>query len=178
MKVSDTSTPLIGGKCLPYRQGVGAAIFNDKGLVWVGCRLPKPGQIISDYWQMPQGGIDPHEGLGDAAIREVLEETGTDKVDIVDETTQWLDYDLPDELVGVSWGGKYRGQRQKWFAMVFRGNDDDFDLSAHVEPEFFRWRWVEFSSLPSLIVPWKRALYADVVAAFAHWPAELRNKKP
>lgn len=162
-------------RSLPYRKGVGAVIFNDRGLVWIGCRLPKPGQDIADYWQMPQGGIDDGEDPRLAVIREVAEETGADKVEILDETVGWIDYDLPDDLVGVSWSGKFRGQRQKWYALKFTGEDNDFDLSAHAKPEFSDWRWAEFADLPGMIVPFKRALYKEVVAAFREWPERLRG---
>jgi len=163
---------------LPYRRGVGGVIFNSDGRVWIGSRLPRAGQHIENYWQMPQGGIDDQEDPADAVIREVAEETGTDKVEILDETDAWLDYDLPDHLVGVAWKGKYRGQKQKWFALRFTGRDSDFDLSAHAKPEFSEWRWTALDELPGLIVPFKRTLYGAVVAAFAHWPEEIRNQNP
>lgn len=159
---------------LPYRAGVGGVIFNTDGKVWIGCRLAKPGQDIENYWQMPQGGIDDDEDPAAAVMREVEEETGTDKVEILGATADWLYYDLPDELVGVSWGGKYRGQRQKWFALRFTGEDADFNLSTHAKPEFSDWRWTKLSTLPGLIVPFKRTIYTEVVAAFAHWPEKIR----
>ena len=160
---------------LPFRPGVGGVIFNAKGKVWVGCRLPKPGQDIKDYWQMPQGGIDKNEDPRTAIIREIEEETGTDKVEILDETEDWVDYDLPDDLVGVAWRGKYRGQRQKWYALKFTGKDSDFDLETHAKPEFSEWRWEVLADLPRLIVPFKRSLYTEVVAAFEQWPEKIRK---
>jgi putative (di)nucleoside polyphosphate hydrolase len=163
---------------LPYRLGVGGVVFNARGEVWIGRRVAKPGQNMEKYWQMPQGGIDAGEDPAVAVIREIVEETGTDKVDIVDETPAWLDYDLPDHLIGVAWDGKYRGQRQKWFALRFTGTDRDFDLDGHAKPEFSDWRWIEMTQLPALIVPFKRALYHRVVAAFADWPTRIRNENP
>ena len=163
-------------RSLPFRFGVGAVIFNDQGLVWIGCRLPKPGQDITDYWQMPQGGIDDDEDPEVAVIREVAEETGTDKVEVIAETPDWIDYDLPDDLIGVSWGGKYRGQRQKWYALRFTGTDNDFDLAAHAKPEFSEWRWEELDALPGMIVPFKRTLYKEVVRAFRELPERVRGE--
>lgn len=161
---------------LPYRLGVGGVVFNAKGEVWIGCRVAKPGQRIDNFWQMPQGGIDDDEDPAVAVIREIEEETGTDKVEILDQTGAWLDYDLPDHLVGVAWGGKFRGQRQKWFALRFTGSDSDFDLTRHARPEFSDWRWIALDQLPELIVPFKRDLYNQVVAAFGHWPNKIRNQ--
>jgi len=162
---------------LPLRKGVGAVIFNGDGQVWIGSRAPRAGRKIENYWQMPQGGIDKGEDPAEAVIREVAEETGTDKVEILEETSEWIDYDLPDDLIGVAWGGKYRGQRQKWYALKFTGEDSDFDLEAHDKPEFTEWRWADLAGLPALIVPFKRSLYTEVVAAFEHWPKKIRKQK-
>jgi putative (di)nucleoside polyphosphate hydrolase len=148
-------------KAQRYRRGVGIMLFDPKARVFVGRRIDTPGA-----WQMPQGGIDRRESPRVAALRELKEETGTDKATIVGETERWLRYDLPAELHDVAWGGGYRGQEQKWFAMRFEGQDRDFDLSAH-EPEFDAWKWVAAAELPELIVPFKRALYEAVLAEFA-----------
>jgi putative (di)nucleoside polyphosphate hydrolase len=136
-------------------------LLNQLGQVFVGKRIDQ----TVEGWQMPQGGIDEGEDPRQAALRELKEETGTDKAEIIAEMPEWLTYDLPDHLVGIAFHGKYRGQRQKWFALRFLGQDSDIDLYAH-EPEFAEWKWVEMESLPQLIVPFKRDTYAAVIAAF------------
>ena len=145
----------------PYRKGVGIMLLNPAGLVFVARRIDAPGEA----WQMPQGGIDAGETAREAALRELEEETGTAKAEVVGETRGWLRYDLPDELASRAWRGRYRGQEQKWFAMRFLGRDSDIDIATE-HPEFSAWRWVAIGSLQDLIVPFKRRLYADVVAAF------------
>ncbi len=147
---------------LAYRPCAGAMLFNEEGRIFVAKRIDTPG----DAWQMPQGGIDQGEDPATAVLRELLEETGTDKAEIVAESENWREYDLPDELIGKLWGGKYRGQRQKWFLLRFLGNDTDIDLTAHGNPEFSDWKWVNVNEIIDLIVPFKRALYADIVAEF------------
>lgn len=144
---------------LPYRRGVGVMAVNREGAVFVGRRIDTPG----DSWQMPQGGIDDGESPRDAALRELREETGIDRVRIIAESDDWLRYDLPDALIGVAWKGRYRGQEQRWFAALFLGADDEIDLAAH-HAEFDDWRWVPIDDLASLIVPFKRDLYHRVVA--------------
>ena len=114
---------------------------------------------------MPQGGIDEGEEPRTAVMRELKEETGTAKAQIIGEMDDWLTYDLPAHLVGIAFRGRYRGQRQKWFALRFLGNDSDIDLHTH-EPEFAEWKWVDMDALPGLIVPFKRDTYAQVIAAF------------
>jgi putative (di)nucleoside polyphosphate hydrolase len=146
---------------LKYRRGVGIMLLDAQGRVFAGRRIDTPGA-----WQMPQGGIDEGETPRQAALRELQEETGTDKADILAESRQWLRYDVPVEMQGIAWGGGYRGQEQKWFAMRFRGTDRDIDLAAH-HPEFDAWRWLEPTQLPALIVPFKRALYEAVFEEFA-----------
>jgi putative (di)nucleoside polyphosphate hydrolase len=146
---------------LPYRRGVGIALFNAQGKVFAAERIDTPGA-----WQMPQGGIDKHEEPWPAALRELQEEIGTAKAERLAET-EWLRYELPPHLLGVAWKGKYRGQEQKWFAARFRGMDGDIDLEADSHPEFSAWRWASLSELPGLIVPFKRALYQSVAQAFA-----------
>ncbi len=145
----------------PYREGVGIVLVNRDGRVFVGQRIDTAG----DAWQMPQGGIDPGETPREAALRELAEEIGTDAAEIVAETPGWLAYDLPPDVAGRVWGGRYRGQRQKWFLARFTGSDADIDIrTAH--PEFRAWRWVPPEELPALIVPFKRALYREILAAF------------
>lgn len=142
---------------LPYRPCVGVMLFDSRGHVFVGRRIDTP-----DAWQMPQGGIDEGETPEAAALRELEEEIGTAQATIEAGTAGWLAYDLPEHLVGKLWGGRWRGQRQKWFACRFLGRDADIRLdTAH--PEFDAWRWVPLDQLTSLIVPFKRAIYAAVV---------------
>ncbi|MAF95734.1 MAG: RNA pyrophosphohydrolase [Rhodospirillaceae bacterium] len=148
---------------LPYRPGVGAMLLSGEGEVFVGRRS---GVRRGYVWQMPQGGIDDGETPAMAVKRELAEEIGTDKADIIAETKGWLTYDLPDDLIGVSWGGRYRGQTQKWFALRFTGLDADFDLGAHGKPEFTDWKWVAMAELPGLVVPFKRRLYDEILAEF------------
>ncbi len=147
-----------------YRPGVGIMLLNPAGLIFVGRRIGMPAGLAA--WQMPQGGIDPGETPPQAAMRELQEEVGTDKAEILAETAGWLHYDLPPELTGGVWGGRYRGQRQKWFAMRFLGEDSDIDPAAGEHPEFDAWEWVRPQRLPELIVPFKRQLYLDVLAEF------------
>lgn len=146
---------------LPYRDCVGIMLINSANLVFVARRI----DTLVEAWQMPQGGIDDGETPRQAAIRELTEETGTDKASIIRESDDWYYYDLPQELIPKLWGGRFRGQRQKWFAMRFTGNDADINIhTAH--PEFSEWKWVKIHELPSLIVPFKRALYQSLVDDF------------
>jgi putative (di)nucleoside polyphosphate hydrolase len=136
-------------------------LFNKDGKVFVGRRIDQ----TVEGWQMPQGGIDDGETPRQAALRELQEEVGTDKCAIIGEMDAWLTYDLPAHLVGVALHGKYKGQKQKWFALRFQGEDADIDLTAH-EPEFSAFQWVTLEALPGLIVPFKRETYKAVIAAF------------
>jgi len=136
-------------------------LFNRDGKVFVGKRIDQ----TVEGWQMPQGGIDKGETPRQAALRELLEEVGTDKAEIIAEMDDWVTYDLPEHLVGVAFKGKYKGQRQKWFALRFTGQDSDIDLTAH-EPEFSAFQWSSLEALPELIVPFKRQIYKAVIAAF------------
>lgn len=146
-----------------YRAGVGILLVNHAGKAWVGRRIDMPHGLSA--WQMPQGGIDMDETPMQAALRELYEETGTDKAEIVAETSDWLYYDLPASLTGTAWGGRYRGQRQKWFLMRFVGKDIDIDLNHH-HPEFDAWKWVEPAELPRLIVEFKRPVYVALLDEF------------
>jgi len=150
---------------LPYRPCVGVMLVNSAGRVFVGKRIDNKEM---DAWQMPQGGIDDGEDLHAAALRELQEETGVsfNLVTIIAETRDELLYDLPDFLMGKMWGGKFRGQRQKWLLMRFSGEDTDIDLNAHEHAEFEAWRWVEPEQVPELIVPFKKRVYRQVVEQF------------
>jgi putative (di)nucleoside polyphosphate hydrolase len=145
-----------------YRPGVGIMLLNSANLVFVARRI----DMDEEAWQMPQGGIDTGEEPSDAALRELEEEIGTADAVILAESRDWLRYDLPAELVGRVWRGRYRGQRQKWFAMRFTGRDSDIDLATD-HPEFNAWKWAPPASLPRFIVPFKRRLYTDILAEFA-----------
>ena len=146
---------------LPYRPCVGIMLLNREGKVFVGKRIDQ----TVEGWQMPQGGIDKGETPIQAAKRELLEETGIDKAEVIAEMDEWVTYDLPEHLIGVAFHGKYRGQKQKWFALRFTGEDGDINLTAH-EPEFSSFQWVEMDRLAGLIVPFKRNTYKAVIAAF------------
>ncbi len=146
---------------LPYRAGVGIMLLNADRMVFVGRRIDS----TSDAWQMPQGGIDEGEEAAAAALRELEEEAGTNKAEIIAESKEWLAYDLPDRLIPRIWNGKYRGQNQKWFAMRFLGNDNDININT-AHPEFCEWRWVSLQDLPNIIVSFKRDIYVKVVEEF------------
>src|SRR5438477_10223910 len=146
-----------------YRPAVGIMLLNPAELAFIGRRIDMPAGLAA--WQMPQGGIDPGETPRQAALRELREEIGTDKAEILGESRSWLKYDLPPGLAGGIWGGRYRGQRQKWFAMRFTGSNDDIDVVTE-HPEFDAWQWVTPERLPELIVPFKRQLYLDILAEF------------
>jgi putative (di)nucleoside polyphosphate hydrolase len=149
---------------LPYRPCAGVMLLNAHGQVFVGQRLDS----TLEAWQMPQGGIDRGEAPYAAAIRELWEETGVaaELVELVAEAPDELFYDLPEDLIGKLWKGKWRGQRQRWFLFRFLGQDSDVNI-ATAEPEFRAWRWADPADLPELIVPFKRELYRDVLKAFA-----------
>lgn len=154
---------------LPYRPCVGIMLFNAYGLVWLGRRLPKwSGDKSAHIWQMPQGGIGKGEEPRAAALRELEEETGVRKVEILAEHPGWLAYDLPPELLGVALKGKYRGQQQKWFAMRMTGPDSDISIRPKrgQKAEFDQWRWASIDEVAAGIVAFKRPVYERVVAEF------------
>ena len=148
---------------LPYRPCVGVVLINADGLIFAGQRLDNP----VPAWQMPQGGIDDGEKPRAAALRELWEETGVtaDLVKFIAKTDDWVTYDLPPELLGRVWGGKYRGQRQKWFLFSFLGSDAQVNIASD-HPEFTKWRWIGADEMVASIVPFKRKVYEEVVAAF------------
>lgn len=150
----------IDRESLPYRPCVGVMLLNDRGQVFVAKRRDS-----KDSWQMPQGGIDEGESVREAALRELEEEIGTGKAEILAETTEKLRYDLPDHLLGKVWKGRWRGQEQVWIAARFTGTDADIDLATE-HPEFDAWKWVDADDLPSLIVPFKRPVYEAVLKEF------------
>jgi putative (di)nucleoside polyphosphate hydrolase len=156
---------------LGYRPCVGIMVLSRDGLVWVGRRADMPGEPEGPgaWWQMPQGGIDANEDERTAALRELYEETGMRTVEIIGEMPGYQHYDLPQSLLGKAWGGKYRGQRQKWFAMRFNGSETEIDIGPRGghKAEFEAWRWAHMNELMSLIVPFKRDVYTEVVKAFA-----------
>jgi putative (di)nucleoside polyphosphate hydrolase len=146
---------------LPYRKGVGMMLLNAEGKVFVAKRI----DMTSEAWQMPQGGIDEGEDPRDTALRELEEEIGTRKATIIAESKDWLTYDLPDHLIPIIWGGRYRGQEQKWFMLRFDGADEDINIETE-HAEFSEWKWVPMETLPEVIVPFKRDLYLQIVAEF------------
>jgi putative (di)nucleoside polyphosphate hydrolase len=142
-------------------------LLNSDGLAFVGHRIRMPEGLAK--WQMPQGGIDASEAPRQAALRELREEIGTDRADILAESRGWFHHDVPDEIAREMMGGRYRGNRQKWFAMRFTGTDADINLATE-HPEFDAWKWVSLQRLPELVVPFMRRLYLDVLAEFrAFW---------
>jgi putative (di)nucleoside polyphosphate hydrolase len=167
-------SPPLEAADLPYRPCVGVMVLNSKGLVWAGRRI-REGNSEYDgspqLWQMPQGGIDKHEDPLKAAYRELYEETGIRSVTLLGQSRSWINYDLPAHLIGIGLKGKYRGQTQRWFAFRFEGEESEIAINpppgGH-EAEFDAWEWKPMTTLPDLIVPFKRAVYDQVVAEFAH----------
>ena len=159
---------------LPYRACVALAVFNREGKVFIGRRLDGPEHVDATHsWQMPQGGIDPGEDTYRAALRELYEETSIRSVQKVGEIPEWLTYDIPREIAGRAWQGKYRGQTQKWYALRFSGKDSEINIvepggGAH-DPEFVEWRWERLEKTPELVVPFKAPVYGRVVRAFAQY---------
>lgn len=149
-----------------YRANVGVVLFHPDGRVWLGRRAHTPPPY---RWQFPQGGVDADEDLEAAARRELAEETGAVSARCLGRTDGWIVYDYPEGFAGAKASRGYRGQKQVWFAFRFEGLEAEFDLNAHHEPEFDAWRWGDLTEAPDLIVPFKRAVYEAVVAAFARF---------
>jgi len=170
-------------EAMPYRDCVGVAVFNQEGNVFVGRRKQGVNWENEDElqapWQMPQGGIDKGEDPLRAALRELHEETNIASVSLLAEAPEWIYYDLPDDALGIALKGKYRGQRQRWFAFAFTGKDDEIDVASpgggKFTPEFDTWRWEKLSRTPALIVPFKRDAYEKVAAAFADIPQRFTH---
>lgn len=150
---------------LPYRPNVGAVLFAADGRVLVARRIDQP----ANGWQLPQGGLDKGEDPRAAVLRELAEEIGTDKAEILAEHPDWLSYDLPPELRGGVWKGRWRGQTQKWFALRFTGTDADIRLDADPHPEFDAWRWTDLATIPALAVAFKRPIYETLARDFARF---------
>ena len=169
---------------MPYRDCVGVAVFNSAGRVFIGRRKPEDDPEDSTEfgspWQMPQGGIDKGEEPVAAARRELFEETSIRSVELIAEAPEWIHYDLPDEALGIALKGKYRGQRQRWFAWRFTGDESEINVAqpgdGSVPAEFDRWRWERLEALPDLIVPFKKQAYLEVVGAFRDIPARLARR--
>jgi putative (di)nucleoside polyphosphate hydrolase len=155
---------------LPYRPCAGVMLLNRAGLAFIGRRLNGPEHVdLTHVWQMPQGGIDPGEEPYPAALRELYEETNIRSVERLGEVAEWLTYDIPRDILGQAWNGKYRGQIQKWYALRFTGEESEIDIAHPAgghKPEFVEWRWEPIANLPALVVPFKRPVYETVVQAF------------
>ena len=161
---------------LPYRACVGIMVLDRGGRAFIGRRRNGPEHVdVTHVWQMPQGGVDPGEDSWQAALRELYEETNIRSVERLGEIADWLTYDIPSDIIGDAWGGKYRGQTQKWYAMRFVGDEREIDVAhpggGHHKPEFTDWRWEPMQNLPALVVPFKRKVYEQVVAEFSRFAA-------
>lgn len=157
----------------PHRRGVGAVLFDKRGRVLVARRLDTPGEA----WQLPQGGLDAGESPRRAVLRELAEEIGTARARIIGECRRWLAYDLPPALAARAWGGRYRGQKQKWFALRFTGRDADIRVDTDADPEFGAWKWARLEDLPGLIVAFKRPVYRALVVEFRRFAKPVRAAK-
>ena len=160
------------GRSHRYRKGVGAVLFNSDGMVFVARRIDTP----FEAWQLPQGGVDRQEKPRHAVFRELKEEIGTDKAEVLAKSSRWLSYDLPDDIAKKVWRGKYGGQKQRWFALKFTGNASDIDLAASNHPEFDAWKWISIEDLPDLAIWFKRSLYEDIVSEFRHLTQVVSGK--
>ena len=159
---------------LPYRPNVGAVLFNRQGLIFVARRADLPNaEGVPGGWQLPQGGIDADEDPSLAIFRELEEEIGTANAEIIGEHPDWLTYDLPPELLGRALGGRFRGQRQRWFALRFTGRDSDIRLDLDPHPEFDAWRWAPLSELPGMAVGFKQAIYDVLAVSFARFAVPI-----
>lgn len=167
----------IDRETLPYRPCAGVVLFNRQGKVFLGKRVQSGGDVPAHAWQLPQGGIDKGEEPIDAALRELFEETSVRTASILTAAPDWIIYDVPDDMLGKAYKGKFRGQKQRWFAMLFEGEDDEIDVlhpgGGEHPAEFEDWRWEDLERVPELIVPFKKKAYEEVVAAFAHVPPAL-----
>ncbi|WP_417579328.1 RNA pyrophosphohydrolase [Pelagibacterium sp.] len=175
--------PTLNRSDLPYRDCVGIALFNADGQVFLARRILTPGPDTSEVdapWQMPQGGIDDGEDALAAAYRELYEETGIRTIRLLARAPGWIHYDLPDDVLGIALKGKYRGQRQQWFAFLFEGQENEITLlldNPGIDPEFDAWRWEDFSKVADIIVPFKRPAYIELQRAFAHIPKQIAGQK-
>ena len=142
---------------LPLRIGVGIVLLNSKNKIFVGKRIDNP----KKFWQMPQGGVDKNEGLIQAAKRELKEETSVKSVELIKELDEWFEYNLPNNLIGKVWKGKYKGQKQKWFIMKFLGNDKEINIKTK-HPEFFEWKWIELDKITDVVVDFKLNVYKKI----------------
>jgi len=142
---------------LPLRLGVGIVLLNEENKIFVGKRIDNP----DNFWQMPQGGIDNNENFFEAAKRELEEETGIKSIKLIKELDSWLEYELPKNLLGKIWKGKYRGQKQKWFVMKFIGNENEINIKTK-NPEFLEWKWIELSKLTDVVVSFKFDVYKKI----------------
>lgn len=165
---------------LPYRPCAGLCVLNREGHVFIGRRLDGPEHIDATHvWQMPQGGIDKGEDPYPAALRELYEETSIKSVRKLGEIDEWLTYDIPRTIAGKAWKGKYRGQKQKWFALLFTGDEHEIDIATPAgghKPEFGEWRWEPMANLPRLVVPFKRDSYERVVREFSRFAVPLKKR--
>ena len=153
-----------------YRPCVGIMLLNSHGLVWMGRRFEKQNDDgVGKWWQMPQGGIDEGEDPQEAVLRELAEETAVTSAHIIEEAPGWFTYDLPEHLIGKSWGGKFRGQKQKWFACRFTGPDSEINLTppGHKQ-EFDQWQWMTMDEAVAAVVPFKKAVYVEMIKALRH----------
>jgi len=165
---------MIDPATLPYRPNVGAVLFNREGKIFVARRADFPNaEGAPGGWQLPQGGIDADEDPSIAIFRELEEEIGTGRATILGEHSEWLTYELPPELLGVALDGRYRGQRQRWFALRFQGEDSDIRLDLDPHPEFDAWRWADLAELPGMAVGFKQAIYDELARSFARFAVPI-----